>query len=124
MLDSLDLNSTLAFEGNVPKALDVFKLETSTGADSRGRRYVVHNMDGDQKPILIFHSFENEMTINGDTLLLTINPHNSGSKYLCSIKLQNAYAASNVLKTQTSLHSQGLENNLQDLEALGRNTYP
>lgn len=124
MLDTWELDPTLAFEENKPKALDVFGLVTSTGADSRARRYVVHNVDGDQEPILIFHSFEYQMKDYADYILFSISPHNSRSMYLCSMKLESPLAVSNLLVADTVLNMLGLENDLQDLEASPRNTYP
>lgn len=119
------MDPALAFEPNRPKALDIFILETLTGDDSRARRYVVHNVDGDQEPILIFHTFEHKMTVDrlGNTIMLSISPHNRRSKYLCSIKL-GLFAVSHILIGYEVLNKLGLEGNLQDLEAMIENIYP
>lgn len=106
------------------KALDIYILEKPTGGYSRARSYVVHNTDDNKEPILIFHSLETEMIAIGDSIWLSISPHNNPKRYVYIIQFEDPAVAKELVHAYKLLKQYGCDDNLLDLEALHKNTYP
>lgn len=112
------------FQKEVPKALDIFVLKTSTGKDSKVRRYVVHDANGDQEPVMIFHSLEHKSLPDGNFIMLFADPPNFSKRYQYTLKFAEKSDASTLLGEYINLKNLRLEKGVRDLEALAINKYP